>query len=401
MFKLRSLMFGHFFVLGGIAPLLNLYLLNDLGFRGWQAGVIVSLGSIGLIAGTLTNALVADRLVRSERLYSGLKLISAITPLLLCRVRTFAMVFTCYALFSVTFGPGGTVMESVVFHHMPPGRRNHFGSVRVFATFGWVGVAWLLPLVDKLAQNHGIALSVFQLAFILGIVGCLMNVGIMLSLPKRTLPQRTSAKRFLPAEALAVFRSPPALLLTACTFCTGFLDRYFFFVIAPYLKSLGVQDAYVLRTMSMGQILEIFGLFSLAWLLAKAGFRTVMLVGALLHVCRFSLLAFGGSYATAVAGTILHGAAFAFYFVPATMCFERLCSREALSGAYLLFTVVTAGLSGLASSLIGGMLFDMNAGYLTIWLVPLGVCLFPLIWAAAQFFPRSGRHIFTPATRTE
>jgi MFS family permease len=387
--RLRILMFGHFMAMGAIAPLLNLYLQRHLGFAGWQAGVVTGMLPFGMIVGCLINATVTDRLIRAEHLYAILKICSAFAAILLCFVEQFHSVALVFGIYALSFAPSGAVKEAVCLHHLPSERRNDFGTVRVFATFGWITAGWVVPLLlyvsSRLFPVHP---NLFQWSFILAAGVAFINASVALSLPLRDLTEtrKRGGKTLFPKGVWRVVSSQSILLLTAATFAVGFLDRYFYFAMGPYLEQLGVEASRVLPLMTIAQVLEIAVLFALGWMLRRWGFRTVMTLGIVLQVARFSLLLFGNGLPTALISLALHGAAFGLFFVPAMMCFDRLCPREYLSSAYLIFMIVIAGISGLSANYTGGWLFDVSSDFTWIWFAPWIIALLGL--SITVFAPR-------------
>jgi predicted MFS family arabinose efflux permease len=383
---LRMLMFAHFFGMGAVAPMLNVYLQDQLQFSGAQAGFIMGLMPAGMIVGSFINVLLTDRVLRAEHLYMTLKIITAIAAIVMCFMHTFVGVAITFGVYAFAFAPSGAVKESLCFHRMPPHQRDDYGNVRVFTTFGWITAGWLVPFAFGAIAETRVPLNFFQCAFILVALSAAFNCMLTFKLPPRmgTFKRRPIRSEIIPKGTFHVFRNPAVILLTVCGFASGFMDRFYFFSMGPYLKSMGISNEQILPLMTLGQALEIFGLFALGGLLRRFGFRKIMLMGACFHVLRFSLLAFGQNLPTAALGILMHGGAYALYFVPSMMCFDRLCPREHLSGAFLVFSVIAMGFSGLASNLIGGLLFDADPGFLVIWVAPLLASLIPFICALLQ-----------------
>ncbi|MCF7929794.1 MAG: MFS transporter [Spirochaetales bacterium] len=371
--KLRlSIMFYlHFFAAGATIPIMSLYLRRSLEFSGGQIGTILAMSALSAFLAPVLAAFVTDRLVSAERMFAFLHLFAAAMMFLFTRQTEFFPALLFYLFYMLAYGPCTALTTSISLHHAPDARRD-FGGMRLWGTAGWVSAGWLIGL--------------FWLRYAGGDLRMIMllsaGVSLLLGLYSMTLPGSGGTPRrseLVPRAALRILIKPQMLLVVSAAFLVMFVDKYYYFGTAPYLKSLGVSDNAVMPMMSAGQITEIVSLALLGMTLHRFGYLRTLLLGALMETARFAFFTFGQGPVSAVAGICFHGPAFAFFFSAAFVYVNSFSGPESRAGVQQLFSVIYAGLGGIAGNMVAGMIFDVTveagAGYRYFWMAPLGIAL--------------------------
>ena len=383
--RLSILFFLQFFGLGATFPIRSHYLVNILQFSGREAGLIFSASSCAALASPAICAALADRFIPGRRLFALCHLLSAFCLWRLASERSFAVFLLVYLVYSVLSGPTLMLAQAQVFQHLD-GRRERFGGIRVWGTIGWVAVAWLFGYF-WLRQGGALVEGRLRDAFLLSAICSLLLAGYsILALPAAAAcrPDKCS---LLPREALQVLRAPGIPILLLLCFCSAFLDRYFYFGAAPYLKWLGTAEADILPALSIAQLPEIAVMGCMGSLLLRRGFRTAILLGLAMHVLRFTLLAAAPTVPLTILAIVCHGAGFALFFTTAYVYLDHQCNPASRAGAHLLFSLLSGGAAAFVGSLTAGEMIDLCGGRFSLfWSVPAAVAVITL-GAAARWFP--------------
>ena len=382
-------MFLQFFVLGATIPILSLYLREYLHFTGVQIGAVLAMSAVAAFVYPLVGALVADRLISARRLYGLCHLAGALLMVTLSLQDRFLPFLLLYLAYMLICGPTSALANVVTFHYLR-GERLRFGGIRLWGTLGWIAVAWLFGL--WLAGGNGPGGSRLPDALKLSALASTFLGLYAFSLP--AIPRRpTGPAGFLPQEALQVMRRGEVLLLSGLAFSVSFLDRFYYFGTAPFLRQLGFSETAIMPAMSLGQMTEVFAMGFLGFLIARFGPQRLLAAGVVMEVGRFALFAAGTSPVWLYAGLCLHGPAFAFFFATGYILLDSHCDSRSRAGVHQLFAILTSGLGSLGGNLAAGRTFDFfSAGgrgpiaFQAFWLVPtvLACLVLLLAWGYAR-----------------
>jgi MFS family permease len=154
------------------------------------------------------------------------------------------------------------------------------------------------------------------------------------------------------------------------------VERYFYYGAAPFLKSIGFANKYLMPVLSLGQISEILAMLITGFLIKKFGYRIVMIFGLIMELLKLSALFFGYPVIFLLTGLFVHGFAYAFYFIPFIILLDSYCSKTTRIGVHQLSTVFTMGFGNLAGNLIAGAVMgyatvNSVVDYQKFWLVPI------------------------------
>jgi nucleoside transporter len=354
--SLSIVMFLQLFVPGATMPVMSLYLKDYLHFSGAQIGIILSMSSIAAFVSPLIGAFIADRVLSAEKLLGFLHLFSAVIIILFSFQKDFLPVLFVYMAYSLTFGPTMALANAVTFHHLPD-NRNHFGRIRVWGTIGWIAAAWVFGLL-WLRNNGGVSSHLPDIFKISAVSSLLLGFYVW------TIPSSYDGRKekpsFIPVESLKVLIRPEILILSLFGFFISFVDRFYFFGGAPFLKQLGFSEQSILPVLSIGQIPEIFAMSLLGFSLSRFGFKKVFLLGVFLEVFRFAVFALGGPPFLLIAAISVHGLTYTFFFTALFIYLDSHCDKRSRAGVQQLFCLITGGLAGFLGNFCAGRMMDVS-----------------------------------------
>ncbi|MCJ7728117.1 MAG: MFS transporter, partial [Actinobacteria bacterium] len=265
-------------------------------------------------------------------------------------------------------GPTIALVNAIIFHSYSNEESKNFGFLRVWGTIGWIIVAWGFYFwLDRYPERiqDTLILSCIT-AFILGFFS--------LTFPKTRA--RVKSERFIPIESIKVIIKPEIAFLLLFGFLINLVQRYFYYGAAPFLKSIGFANKYLMPVLSLGQISEILAMLITGFLIKKFGYRIVMIFGLIMELLKLSALFFGYPVIFLLTGLFVHGFAYAFYFIPFIILLDSYCSKTTRIGVHQLSTVFTMGFGNLAGNLIAGAVMgyatvNSVVDYQKFWLVPI------------------------------
>jgi nucleoside transporter len=215
--------------------------------------------------------------------------------------------------------------------------------------------------------------------YVAGASGILLGV-YSISLPHTPPPAKGkafSARDALGLDALALLKTRSFAVFMLCSFLICIpLAAYYSFA-GEYVGRSGFTK--IAQTMSLGQISEIGFMLVMPLFFARLGVKWMLLVGMAAWVVRYGLFAGAADDQVkwmVLAGIILHGICYDFFFVTGQI-YVDLKSTPAIRGqAQGLLVLVTQGLGlGLGAQIMGRVASANTDGaglrdWQTIWMIP-------------------------------
>ncbi len=350
--------------------------LQTIGFAPLEITLAMSTGAMASIVTPLLGGQNADRWLPSQRflalanLGAGILLIAG-APLV--RFWGLGLVLLGASFFYANVFPLATAMA---LRHLPDPARQ-FAGVRVWGTIGWVLGAWGLTGWLRLT-GRGLG-DCLWLAGLLSLANGLYS----LTLP-HTPPLRQGAGPSAAGKVIRMLGEPSFALFMALFFGQQVFGMFYGTSVAVFLPSRGVSEANLAAVISIGQIAEIPMLWGLPAVYRRFGEKGTMALGMAAWALRFGVFALGGP-GLVVASIALHGPAFAFVRIAATMYVDRVCGRDVRSSAQSLLAVVVDGAAGVLGAVVAGLVMRRAAGdWPSFWLVPaIGCALILAVFLAA------------------
>jgi MFS family permease len=245
---------------------------------------------------------------------------------------------------SPTFGLASTIAFSRVVDS-----KKEFGPIRAMATFGWMAGCWLISALradaSPVAGYTGAAMWLVVAAFTMFFSG-----------PERlksTGPVSWRQRLGLDALTLLKNRDHRVVFITTALFAIPLAGFY------PYtpthLRDLGFERT--TAWMSIGQVTEIVGMFSLGALLLKWRLKWIFTFGLAFGVLRFALSALDRKW-WLIAGVTLHGCSFTLVLITAQIYLDQRIDSAWRARAQALLTLMNGGFGNLLGYLGTGWWFN-------------------------------------------
>lgn len=350
-------------VQGAFWPLLAVHL-HDLGIDGRQRGWIFATLAVGSLVMPLGAGHLVDRLLAAERLLALIYVVgTGLLVALAAGVTTSAGgLFALFLVYWLLSAPAISLSASLVLRHLEH-PREEFGQVRLWGTFGWMSVGWLVSAV--LAYSGSVrggegAYEAFWVAAGLSLVLSVYCLTLPHTPPLDVDDRPDSAAGI--GAAVGLLREPQVrvVLLTAFGFCLT--TPFVYQAIPTYLESRGLMRGWVAMAMSLAQWPEIAALAVLPWMLRRLGDRITLGLGIAALALRFGLLAVDPPLWVSVAGMPLHGIAIGCFLVGSQVFVDGRAPAQRRASAQALLTVLSSGLGCCLGSVLAGEVMKLFAG---------------------------------------
>lgn len=263
--------------------------------------------------------------------------------------------------------------------------KDEFGPVRLWATIGWMvgGIVISLLRVEDSTMSGFLAAGAWLLVILYSFS--------LKPMPPPAVSASRSLKDLFGLEAWTLLKHPDhrVVFIGAALFN---IPLAIFYMHTPlHLKDLGVEARSAV--MSIGQVLEVAGLFGLAWILNFCRLKTLFLAGIAFGFVRYALFACN-TVPTMVGGIFMHGACFISFFMTAQIYVEQRIPSEMRARAQALLSLMISGFGNLAGFLgCGWWRAECTTGdttdWRTYWLGLCGVIAVIFVWFALSYKGRT------------
>jgi nucleoside transporter len=409
--RLSVMMFLQFFVWGAWYVSMTGWM-NQVGLGALTAWAY-TVGPIAACISPLFLGLVADRFFATQKVLAAMHLaggaaLIAIPGVVAGLAPDRELGFThpyvqLLLLHMLCYMPTLGLTNTLAFHNLTDPEKQ-FPLIRVFGTIGWIAgnivvggslAGWGLDVTWIEAGDR----SPLQF-YVAG--GAAMALGLYsLTLPHTPPPaagKRATVREVLGLDSLSLFSRPAYLVFIACSFLICIPLAGYYNQARNFVEHVGFENATL--AMSYGQMSEILFMVLMPLCFARLGVKWMLAVGMLAWVVRYGMfgLAAEGSVASLVlAGVLLHGICYDFFFVTGFLYVDRVAPREIRGQAQGFLVLITQGLGlGLGARVVGELVEansaeaapNVVADWRTFWLTLSAAALVVLVAFLAMFRER-------------
>jgi nucleoside transporter len=408
--RLSAMMFLQFFVWGG-------WYVSQTGFMnehqmGGLTAAAYSVGPLAAILSPILLGMVADRFFATERVLAALHVLGGIS---LCAAPRFATAYDpqtdgsaflhpyiiALAVHMLCYMPTLGLTTSLSMTHLRDPQKQ-FPRIRVWGTIGWIvanivvggnlatwgmNVTWIAD-GDKSAMQFYIA----------GGAGILLGL-FSLSLPRTPPPlagKSVSVRELLGLDALSMLAKPSYLVFVVCSFLLCIPLAGYYNYARTYVEFSDFKNATL--TMTSGQISEIVFMVLMPFCFARLGVKWMLAVGMLAWVARYGLFTASADEHVkwmVLAGIVLHGVCYDFFFVTG-MVYAEQSAPQAIRGQSQSFLVlVTQGLG----MFVGAQAFGKLVSHFTTGPATAQVTDWKMVWFVPAGFAALIMFVFVTAFR--
>jgi len=391
-FKLSLMMFLEFFIWGAWFVTLGTYLLRNLHTSGVQVGVAFLTQSIGAIVAPFVIGLIADRFFSAQKILGVLHLAGAVLLWQAAAATDFGAFYPYILIYMILYMPTLALVNSISFRQMQ-NPQQEFANIRVLGTVGWI-VAGLTIAQLGWEASGTLGLTLKMAAGASAILGAFSFLLPATPPVKKEGPTTVGDLLGLDAIRLLKNRSYLVFFLASVAICVP-LSFYYGFT-NPFLNEVGMKSAAGVQ--SLGQVSEVLFMLLIPVFFTRLGVKKMLAIGMLAWVVRYVFFAYGNGNSTywmLIAGIVLHGICYDFFFVTGQIYTDNLAGEQSKSAAQGFITLATYGVGMLIGSLLSGQIVDAHQitgslhDWRTIWLIPAAIAAGVLVTFLLLFKDRN------------
>ncbi len=396
---LSVMMFLQFFVWGAWYVSMTGYMgakgLGDLIYWAYTVGPIAAVVSPFFLG------MVADRFFATQRVLGVMHVLGGIALLVIPSVvgglspdlpKTFFHPYVLLLLaHMLCYMPTLGLTNTLAFHHMANPEKE-FPVVRVFGTIGWIvgnivvsgnlkpfglDLVWIAegdksPLQFMIAGGAGIAMGIYSF--------------VLPHTPAPAAGKSVTLGQVLGLDSLKLFAKPGYLVFVACSLLICIPLAGYYAYARSFVEYAGFTNPTV--TMSYGQMSEIVFMLVMPRCFARLGVKWMLAAGMAAWVARYALFAAAAPDKVAwmvLAGIILHGVCYDFFFVTGSIYVDRIAPKEIRGQAQGFLVLITQGLGlGIGAQFFGKLTAaytspDKGLDWKMVWVVPCVIALGVLV----------------------
>lgn len=394
--RLSLMMFLEFFVWGSWYVTMGTFLGTNIQAKDQDISLAFSTQSLGAILAPFLVGLIADRYFQAQKILGSIHLVGAVMLYGLHQAVDFTTFFPILLGYMILFMPTLALVNSISFNQMAQPEKE-FSGVRIWGTIGWIAAGILISTLAWDSQEglrEGLLQNTWKLA-----AGASLLLGIYSFTLPATPPQAKSNAPFqlkevlgLDALRLLTHRNYAIFFLSSILICIPL--AFYYQNASPFLTELGVENS--TGKMALGQVSEVLFLVALPFFFTRFGLKKTLAAAMLAWVIRYLFFTFGDADSGTwmlLAGIILHGICYDFFFVSGQIYTDAHAGKKYKSAAQGLITLATYGIGMGFGFWVAGQVSNfylIEAGqhnWKLIWLIPAGISAFVFLFFIAVFKP--------------
>jgi len=368
--KISVLFFIQFFIWGCWGVSMGSWM-NELGFSAPQIGTAFGATSIAAMISPFLVGAIADRFFPAQRVLGVLHLTGGILLFAASKTTTFSAFYALLIAHTLCYMPTLALVNAVAFSQMQDSAKS-FGSIRVMGTFGWIAAGMLIGMCNlgKSAEQFVIGAGA---SLLLGVYSLI----VLPNVPPKAKGQPVSMRAILGLDALALFKDKSFATFAVGSFLICIPLAFYYSGTERFLTQIGVSEAPA--KMTFGQMSEVFFMLIFPLMFARLGVKKMLLLGMACWMGRYLCFAFGNPSThlwLLLAGILLHGPCFDFFFVTGQIYVDQCASEQMRAAAQCLIAFITYGAGMLVGSIAQGYVIEMytlsdkSVNWAPTWIIP-------------------------------
>jgi len=380
--KLSTMMFLEFFIWGAWFVTMGTYLTKGLHSTDVQSATAYATQSFGAIIAPFIIGLIADKYFSAQKILGVLHLLGAALMYYEYKVPDFAGFYPGILAYMIIYMPTLALVNSVSFKQMKDTTKE-FPPVRIFGTFGWIVAGLVIGWLQW--EQKGALASTFLMASVASLALGLLSFALP-DTPPAKKGQQTSFGDIIGLDSIGLLKNKSYLVFFLASIAICIPLAFYYNFTNPFLNEVGMKSAAGVQT--LGQISELLFMALMPIFFVRLGVKKMLGLGMLAWALRYICFAYGdvgANYWMLIAGIVLHGICYDFFFVTGYIYTDRLAGDRFKSAAQGFITLATYGVGMLIGFSIAGSVVGhwqtspTTHNWQSIWLVPGGIAMAVLI----------------------
>ena len=375
-------MFLEFFIWGAWFVTMGTYLTTTLHATGTQNAGAYATQAFGAILAPFIIGLIADRYFSAQKILGVLHLAGAASLYYATVVTDFDKFYPNILFYMIIYMPTIALANSVAFKQLTNPNKE-FPWVRVFGTLGWIVAGVIIAWLDW--EHKGSLVLTFRLAAIASLVLGLFSFTLP-DTPPGKIGQKVTFGEIIGLDAIGMLKKRSYLIFFIASVAICIPLAFYYNFTNPFLNEIGMVKA--AGKQAWGQVSEFFFMVMMPFFFVRLGVKKMLAFGMLAWALRYVFFAYGdvgNNYWMLIAGIVLHGICYDFFFVTGQIYTENVAGPRFKSSAQGFITLATYGIGMLIGYYLSGPIVDhwqtspTTHNWQNIWLIPGGIAAVVLI----------------------
>lgn len=347
-FSMKGYFFFVYFGLGGLFPLLTVYLQDDVGLSGAQIGVITSIGPVVMILVQPLWGMLSDYTKQPKILLTICSIgagLSGLTYVFAEEYAMFVMIASLVAVFQSAVIP---LSDSIAMNYV----KRHGGDYGKIRMWGAVGFAIAVWIMGNLSDIFGLQVIFYGFAVVL-FTSAFFSSGMPNEQVTAKVEVKKGLRKLVKVDGFLLF-----LLITFLVYGPIMANNFYFGVLIQFVGGTlaGVGFAFLLAAGSEVPFMRWAG----AWI-QKRGILIVLFAAAFISGLRWIFYATAPDPMWIYITTIMQGFSIGL-FVPAALQYVTdIAPKEVKATAVAIYAAVGNGAGAFFFSLTAGLLIDFHS----------------------------------------
>jgi nucleoside transporter len=380
--KLSAMMFLEFFIWGAWFVTMGTYLTKTLSATGTQNGTAYATQALGAIIAPFVIGLIADKYFSAQKILGILHIIGAMLLYYQTTVPTFDTFYPGILAYMIVYMPTLALVNSISFKQMTNPSKE-FPWIRVFGTAGWIIAGITIGVLGW--EKAGTLVLTFKMAAVASVVLGVLSFTLPDTPPVKK-GQKTSLRDIMGLDSIGLLKNRSYLVFFLASVAICIPLAFYYNFTNMFLNEVGMNRAALIQ--SFGQVSELVFMVAMPFFFVRLGVKKMLAMGMLAWALRYVFFAYGNAgneYWMLLAGIIIHGVCYDFFFVTGQIYTDNLAGERFKSAAQGFITLATYGVGMFIGFTISGPIVDhwqtspTSHNWQTIWLIPGGIALAVLL----------------------
>ncbi|MFI5138955.1 MAG: nucleoside permease [Sphingobacteriales bacterium] len=380
--KLSLMMFLEFFIWGAWFVTMGTYLAKNLNATGTQNATAYATQALGAILAPFIIGLIADKYFSAQRILGVLHIVGAGLLYYETTVPAFSNFYPGILAYMIIYMPTLALVNSISFKQMINPSKE-FPWIRVFGTAGWIVAGITIGVLGW--EQSGTLVLTFKMAAVASAVLGVLSFTLP-DTPPAKKGQKTSLRDIIGLDSIGLLKNRSYLVFFLASVAICIPLAFYYNFTNPFLNEVGMKRAAGVQ--SFGQVSELVFMVAMPFFFVRLGVKKMLALGMLAWALRYVFFAYGDAgtgYWMLLAGIVIHGVCYDFFFVTGQIYTDNLAGDKFKSAAQGFITLATYGVGMLIGFTISGPIVDhwqTSAGthnWQNIWLIPGGIAALVLV----------------------
>lgn len=380
--KLSLMMFLEFFIWGAWFVTMGTYLAKNLNATGTQNATAYATQALGAIVAPFIIGLIADKYFSAQRILGVLHIVGAALLYYETTVPTFSNFYPGILAYMIIYMPTLALVNSISFKQMVNPSKE-FPWIRVFGTAGWIIAGVTIGVLGW--EQSGTLVLTFKMAAVASAILGILSFTLP-DTPPAKKGQKTSLRDIIGLDSIGLLKNRSYLVFFLASVAICIPLAFYYNFANPFLNEVGMNRAAGVQ--SFGQVSEFVFMVAMPFFFVRLGVKKMLALGMLAWALRYVFFAYGDSgtgYWMLLAGIIIHGVCYDFFFVAGQIYTDNLAGDKFKSAAQGFIMLATYGVGMLIGFTISGPIVDhwqTSPGvhnWQNIWLIPGGIAALVLV----------------------